>query len=269
VLSRITKDTGGAPLTQRWDSAEKVLSSPLPHLFIRRRGAGPPNVMTTATVSTLLNDLARRAHIKVSGAEVRFTPHDFRRIFATEALASGLPPHIVQVLMGHASLATTQGYAAIYPRDIIRHHRTFIEKRRVIRPTEEYREPTAAEWDEFEAHFVQRKLSLGSCGRAYGTGCQHEHACLRCALLRPDPAQIDRLQDIIDNLQERIAEAKQNGWIGDVEGLRVTLNSAEMKLAQMYKLQRHHGEVVGLGIPQVRNERKPKGPPSVLTRIST
>jgi len=44
---------------------------------------------------------------------VRFTPHDFRRIFATEALGSGLPPHIVQVLMGHASLATTQGYAAI------------------------------------------------------------------------------------------------------------------------------------------------------------
>lgn len=253
VLSRITKDTGGAPLTQRWDSAEKVLSSPLPHLFVRRRGAGPPTVMTSATVSTLLNDLAGRAHIKVSGAEVRFTPHDFRRIFATEALASGLPPHIVQVLMGHASLATTQGYAAIYPRDIIRHHRTFIEKRRVIRPTEEYREPTAAEWDEFEAHFVQRKLSLGSCGRAYGTGCQHEHACLRCALLRPDPGQINRLQDIIDNLEERIAEAEQHGWLGDAEGLRVTLNSAEMKLAQMFKLQNHlDREVVELGIPRSR-----------------
>ena len=115
VLSRITKDTGGAPLTQRWDSAEKVLSSPLPHLFVRRRGAGSQTVMTTATVSTPLNDLARRAQIKVSGVEVRFTPHDFRRIFATEALATGLPPHIVQVLMGHASLATTQGYTAIYP----------------------------------------------------------------------------------------------------------------------------------------------------------
>ena len=256
VLSRVTKATGSAPLTQRWDPNEKVLSSPLPHLFVRRYGAGPPRVMSAATAGALLNDLADHAHIKVGGAEVRFTPHDFRRIFATEALASGLPPHIVQVLMGHASLATTQGYAAIYPRDVIRHHRTFIEKRRVIRPTEEYREPTAAEWDEFEAHFVQRKLSLGSCGRAYGTGCQHEHACLRCALLRPDPAQIDRLQDIIDNLQERIAEAKQHGWLGDVEGLRVTLNSAEMKLAQMYKLQNHHNRgIVELGTPRVREAR--------------
>ena len=257
VLSRVTKATGSAPLTQRWDPNEKVLSSPLPHLFVRRYGAGPPRVMSAATAAALLNDLAERAPIKVGGAQVKFTPHDFRRIFATEALASGLPPHIVQVLMGHASLATTQEYAAIYPRDVIRHHRTFIEKRRVIRPTEEYREPTPAEWDEFEAHFVQRKLSLGSCGRAYGTGCQHEHACLRCALLRPDPAQIGRLQDIVDNLRERIAEAKQQGWAGDVEGLRVTLNGAELKLAQMYKLQNHHGsEVAELGIPIVRTKMK-------------
>jgi len=253
VLSRVTKTTGSAPLTQRWDPNEKVLSAPLPHLFVRRYGAGPPRVISAATAGTLINDIAERAHIKVGGAEVRFTPHDFRRIFATEALASGLPPHIVQVLMGHASLATTQGYAAIYPQDVIRHHRTFIEKRRVIRPTEEYREPTAAEWDEFEAHFVQRKLSLGSCGRAYGTSCQHEHACLRCALLRPDPTQLHRLQDIIDNLHERITEAKQQGWLGDVEGLRVTLNSAEMKLAQMHRLQSNlEREVVDLGLPRIK-----------------
>ncbi|WP_251037141.1 hypothetical protein [Arthrobacter sp. ISL-28] len=132
----------------------------------------------------------------------------------------------------------------------------FIEKRRVARPTEEYREPTAAEWDEFEAHFVQRKLSLGSCGRAYGTGCQHEHG-LRCALLRPDPTQIARLQDIIDNLKERITEAKQHGWVGDVEGLRVTLNSAELKLAQMYKLHSHHDPTQ----PPRPGSRRTRNPP--------
>jgi hypothetical protein len=41
--------------------------------------------------------------------------------------------------------------------------------------------------------------------------------------------------------------------IRDVEGLRVTLNSAELKLAQMYKLQsRNDREVVELGIPRTR-----------------
>ncbi len=72
------------------------------------------------------------------------------------------------------------------------------------------------------------------------------------------PAQIDRPQDIIDNLNERITEAKQQGWIGDVEGLRVTLNSAELKLAQMYKLQHHQDrEIIELGIPRVRTMKKP------------
>jgi hypothetical protein len=75
----------------------------------------------------------------------------------------------------------------------------------------------------------------------------------------PDPAQIDRLQDIIDNLEERITEAEQRGWLGDVEGLRVTLNSAELKLAQMYKLQSHHDrEVVALGTPTFRNTKETK-----------
>ncbi len=32
-------------------------------------------------------------------------------------------------------------------------------------------------------------MSVGTCGRAFGTPCVHEHACVRCALLRPDPAQ--------------------------------------------------------------------------------
>ncbi|MCB5292229.1 hypothetical protein [Arthrobacter sp. SO3] len=86
------------------------------------------------------------------------------------------------------------------------------------------------------------------------SGCQHEHACLRCALLRPDPSQINRLQDIIDNLEERITEAEQHGWLGDAEGLRVTLNSAEMKLAQMFKMQSNQkSEVVDLGIPRARS----------------
>jgi site-specific recombinase XerD len=48
----------------------------------------------------------------------RTRPHtliaDTSHFFATDALASGLPPHIVQVLLGHKSIATTQGYAAIW-----------------------------------------------------------------------------------------------------------------------------------------------------------
>lgn len=60
--------------------------------------------------------------------------------------------------------------------------------RRALRPSQECREPTDSEWDEFLGHFAQRELELDACGRAYGSGCQHEHACIRWLMLRPDPS---------------------------------------------------------------------------------
>ncbi|GIE92038.1 hypothetical protein [Actinoplanes regularis] len=118
-----------------------------------------------------------------------------------------------------------------------------------LRPSEEYREPSNAEWDEFLGHFERRRLALGDCGRAYGTGCIHEHSCVRYPLLRVDPAQRQRLIDIRDNLTARIAEAEREGWHGEAEGLRVSLAAAKEKLAQVDgTLQRRH-KAIELGMP--------------------
>lgn len=57
------------------------------------------------------------------------------------------------------------GYAAICPEDVISHHRAFIARRRTERPSEEYRELSATEWDEFLSHFELRKVAPGTCGR--------------------------------------------------------------------------------------------------------
>ena len=252
VIHRVRDGQQDIPLTQRWDRGVHELSDPLPHLFCKKFG---PELrpFSSGTLTKMLRRLAQRADIRVNGQQVTFTSHDFRRIFATEALASGLPPHIVQVLLGHKSIATTQVYAAVYPEDVIRHHRTWIGQRRLRRPGEEYREPTAAEWEEFEGHFVKRKVSLGTCGRAYGTNCHHEHACVRCALLRPDPAQGDRFRDIIGNLQDCIVEAEQNNWLGEVEGLKISLAGAEDKLAQID--QQQLSKTVELGFPRPASSR--------------
>jgi len=63
--------------------------------------------------------------------------------------------------------------------------------------------------------------------------CIHEHSCLRCALHWPDPAQRPRITEIRDNLISRIAEAEREGWLGEVEGLKISLAGAEDKLAQI------------------------------------
>lgn len=67
--------------------------------------------------------------------------------------------------------------SAIYPEDVITHHRAFIACRRSLRPSEEYREPTVQEWRDFLDHFELRKVALGVCARDFGTPCVHEHAC--------------------------------------------------------------------------------------------
>jgi hypothetical protein len=65
------------------------------------------------------------------------------------------------------------GYKAVYPMEAIEAHRAFIARRRTTRPSEEYRTPTEDEWDAFLAHFEKRKVSVGTCGRAFGTPCLH------------------------------------------------------------------------------------------------
>lgn len=40
------------------------------------------------------------------------------------------------------------------------------------------------------------------------------------------PAQRTRLEEIRSNLQARITEAEREGWLGEAEGLRVSLNAA-------------------------------------------
>ena len=76
-------------------------------------------------------------------------------------------------------------------------------------------------------------------------------ACVRCSLLRPDPAQRQRLEEIQSNLKDRIAEAKLHGWLGEVEGLQVSLAGASDKLAQIDNRLRTLGPV-DLGTPPLR-----------------
>jgi hypothetical protein len=131
------------------------------------------------------------------------------------------------------------GYKAVYPEEAIQAHLAFLARRRALRPSEEYRVPTDEEWQAFFGHFERRKVSVGTCGRAFATPCIHEHACVRCALLWPEPAQRGRLVEIRDNLAARIEEATHEGWLGEVEGLEVSLAGAEDKLAQLDRRSPH------------------------------
>ncbi|WP_327248520.1 site-specific integrase [Streptomyces sp. NBC_01320] len=211
-------------------------------------------------VYTWLNYALAASGLTGPGNEpLRYTPHDFRRIFVTDALSSGLPAHIAARICGHQTVDTTLGYAAIYPEDVINHHRAFFARRRSLRPSSECREPTAQEWQDFLAHFELRKVALGVCARDFGTPCVHEHACIRCPVLRPDPEQLPRLEEMRANLLVRLQEAKEQGWLGEVAAIEASIAAAEQKLAAMRDLAARH-PAVHLGMPDF---------PGVVARIDT
>jgi site-specific recombinase XerD len=259
VISRLRRDNGGAvPPVARYDPHERLTGPPLPHLFQRRNGHRC-NVMSYNTVRRLLNDAVARTGLRdAAGQTLHYTAHDFRRIFTTEAVTGGLPVHIAARLLGHHTMATTQSYLAVFQEDLIRAYRSFLDTRRAVRPEAEYREPTDQEWREFQQHFQTRKLELGTCARPYGTPCQHEHACVRCPMLRVDPQQRGRLIEIIHNLSERITEARHNGWLGEVQGLHTSLEAAKSKLANLDRTARDAPHnLTNLGIPQLRTQPTP------------
>jgi hypothetical protein len=250
IICRIRGDDGTVPLVAAYDYHERVWNPPMPLLFQRHYG-GERRAIGGPAVRELISDaLASTGLTDASGKPLRFVPHDFRRIFITDAIMHGMPPHIAQLVAGHRDINVTLGYKAVYPEEVISAHRAFITRRRALRPAGEYRTPTEEEWAEFLGHFERRKLSLGTCGRSYATPCIHEHACIRCPLLRPDPAQHPRLTEIRDNLVARIDEARREGWAGDAEGLQVSLAAARQKLAQMDEITaRRRATVIHLGMP--------------------
>ena len=239
IIGRIRQRSGAVPLVARYDRHECVWSVPAPLLFQRWNGAEHRAVTEDGIRRSLIAALGHTGLVdSVDGSPLRYTPHDFRRMFITDAIMNGLPPHIAQVIAGHRDIKVTMGYKAVYPEEAIQAHIAFLARRRALRPSDEYRVPTDEEWQEFLGHFERRKVSIGTCARAFSTPCIHEHACVRCSMLWPDPAQKPRLAEIRDNLVARIAEAEREGWPGEAEGLQISLAGAEQKLAQVERRSR-------------------------------
>ncbi len=64
--------------------------------------------LTDRSVARILNDVARKANLTMP-----ISPHDLRHTFATHMLDAGLDLRMVQEMLGHKSLSTTQRYTHV------------------------------------------------------------------------------------------------------------------------------------------------------------
>ena len=175
IIFRVRAGNAALPLVSAYDVLEQTWSAPMPFLFQRRYGSEDRPITAATSVNAWSRPPGRADHQ---------SPASRWNGGPTTSGGSSSPTPSVRAAtahrrenLGHELLDTTMGYAAVYPEDVVSHHRAFIARRRAERPSEEYRDLTAGEWDEFLGHFELRKVALGICGRAYGTPCAHENAC--------------------------------------------------------------------------------------------
>ncbi len=87
------------------------------HFLSARTKSGASNALFVSQRGTRLSrqglyDIVRKAATRV-GLEKKVWPHVFRHTFATHLLQHGADMRIVQELLGHSSLSTTQRYTAV------------------------------------------------------------------------------------------------------------------------------------------------------------
>lgn len=87
-----------------------------PFLFLSNRGTA----MTRARFWQIINTIALHA-----GIRQRISPHMLRHSFATHLLAGGADLRAVQMMLGHADIATTQIYTKIETGHLKAAHRRF------------------------------------------------------------------------------------------------------------------------------------------------
>ena len=86
------------------------------HLFVTRRGGA----MSRQGFWHLIGRYARQA-----GVKQKVTPHSLRHSFATHLLDGGADLRAVQMMLGHADIATTQIYTHVAQRQLVAAHRKY------------------------------------------------------------------------------------------------------------------------------------------------
>ena len=176
-----------------------------------------------------------------TGRPFRFSAHRFRHTLGTRLINQGVPQHVVQRILGHASPQMTARYATLHDTTVRRAFDTYWKDRVSIlgeRIAFDAAGPTAdAEWTKHNLARVQSSLPNGYCGRPPQQDCPHPNACLTCPDFQTTPEFLDVHRRQRDDTGTLIATANADGRFRMADNHRKVFNNLERVIASLETLK--------------------------------
>jgi integrase len=166
-----------------------------------------------------------------AGQPVRVHAHQFRHTVGTRLINNGVPQHVVQKLLGHASPRMTARYAQIYDRTVREAFERYCAQR--VNTSGEHLDydPDAstadAEWVKHNLARIRDSLPNGYCGRPPQQDCPHPNACLTCPDFQTTPEFLDIHRRQAHTNRRLIARAQADGRFRLAENLKAVQASLE------------------------------------------
>ena len=140
---------------------------------------------------------------------LRLHPHDCRRVFASEHLNNNTPVHVIQALLGHATINIVLVYAKLYPQTMVEEYRKAVRGLYIAFHGEEsLRNPTVEEWAAFSTSCSMRDMGTHLCALPTGEYCPKGLVCLGCVHAQPKKSAAPIFRRMLASHERELAAAK-------------------------------------------------------------
>ena len=179
-----------------------------------------------------------------AGERVSVHAHQFRHTLGTRLINAGVPQHVIQKLLGHASPRMTSRYAQIHDATVREAFERYCAQRVNAAGEHLSYDPDArtanAEWVKHNVARIRDSLPNGYCGRPPQQNCPHPNACLTCPDFQTTPEflEIHRAQAATN--RKLIARAEANGQFRLLENLQQVQASLERIIPALEAIEEQH-----------------------------
>jgi integrase len=166
-----------------------------------------------------------------AGQPVRVHAHQFRHTVGTRLINAGVPQHVIQKLLGHASPRMTARYAQIHDSTVRTAFEAYCAQRVNTAGEPLPYDPDAstadAEWVKHNLSRIHDSLPNGYCGRPPQQDCPHPNACLTCPDFQTTPEFLGVHRQHAATNRKLIARADASGQFRLAGNLRRVQDSLD------------------------------------------